>query len=748
MILEVNRVPVYFPYEQVYPEQLRYIKAVLDTIETKGHCLIEMPSGTGKTIAMLSATVSYLAHCRANSRPFKIIYCSRTVPEIAKTLKELKGLIAYINTHTDFGFLGLGLSRRINMCINEDALRSADVDLACRRRTSRLDGLHCDFYENSMGPVPPGVYDFEDIRALGRAHGVCPYFLVRECLQLCDCVVYTYNYMIDPAVYSIVSKDFPDDSVVVFDEAHNIDAHCIEALSVELNRGILEAATKMLRTISTRIQAQQGDRIAAKISTATEGSIPYFYTENVFECIPGNIRSSLHFVSAMKRLVEFFKTKLKTSHLTSETIRSFVQSIYDLTFVEKKTLQFCSQRLGLLVQSLDIEDEALPKLRRVADFATTLGLYSRGFAVIFEPYDSMAGVFNPVLRLCCLDASIAIAHVFKRFKNVLVTSGTLSPIEMYPRILNFVPAHSWEIGATLDRNCISPLIITKGNDQMLLRSRDDEDVFRSSLINSEAMPTNSIMVDESTGRKNKLTTSFSLRSDPSVVRNYGNLLMSLSKTVPDNIVCFFPSYIYMEEIVTIWSETEVIKEILKNKLIFVETPDSRETMLALKNYRQACDSGRGAILLSVARGKISEGVDFEHGYGRAVVVLGVPFMYTESVRLKERLRYLRMEYSIKEYDFLVFDAMRHAAQCLGRVLRNKSDYGLMVMADCRFGQLNMAEKMPRWIREMVEKGNTGLSIDMALNISKAFFREMAQSVEGAGNSMLDEKAAAAFLDKI
>lgn len=36
---------------------------------------------------------------------------------------------------------------------------------------------------------------------------------------------------------------------------------------------------------------------------------------------------------------------------------------------------------------------------------------------------------------------------------------------------------------------------------------------------------------------------------------------------------------------------------------------------------------------------------------------------------------------IRENDFLTFDAMRHAAQCIGRVLRGKTDYGIMIFAD-------------------------------------------------------------------
>ena len=46
-----------------------------------------------------------------------------------------------------------------------------------------------------------------------------------------------------------------------------------------------------------------------------------------------------------------------------------------------------------------------------------------------------------------------------------------------------------------------------------------------------------------------------------------------------------------------------------------------------------------------------------------------------------RLEYLRDQFQIRENDFLTFDAMRHAAQCVGRALRGKTDYGLMVFAD-------------------------------------------------------------------
>jgi len=49
--------------------------------------------------------------------------------------------------------------------------------------------------------------------------------------------------------------------------------------------------------------------------------------------------------------------------------------------------------------------------------------------------------------------------------------------------------------------------------------------------------------------------------------------------------------------------------------------------------------------------------------------------------MQARLEYLRDQFHIRENDFLTFDAMRHSAQCVGRALRGKTDYGVMVFAD-------------------------------------------------------------------
>ena len=90
------------------------------------------------------------------------------------------------------------------------------------------------------------------------------------------------------------------------------------------------------------------------------------------------------------------------------------------------------------------------------------------------------------------------------------------------------------------------------------------------------------------------------------MRNFGSILIEYSKIVPDGIVAFFPSYLYMESIVAAWNDMVgplrfgfpttspeadmngqgILNEVWKNKLIFVETPDANETSIALENYRR------------------------------------------------------------------------------------------------------------------------------------------------------------------
>lgn len=84
------------------------------------------------------------------------------------------------------------------------------------------------------------------------------------------------------------------------------------------------------------------------------------------------------------------------------------------------------------------------------------------------------------------------------------------------------------------------------------------------------------------------------------------------------------------------------------------------------------------------RGKVAEGIDFDKHYGRCVLMMGIPYQYTKAKVLLARLDYLRKKYNIHENDFLTFDALRQTSQCIGRVIRSKTDYGKKVQKSTSF----------------------------------------------------------------
>jgi len=397
----------------------------------------------------------------------------------------------------------------------------------------------------------------------------------------------------------------------------------------------------------------------------------------------------------------------------SESPVSFVSGLLSATMLpDSRALRMCYDRLNSLLRTLQITDiDEYTPLSLVTNFATLVSTYDKGFQVIMEPYDSRTpAISDPLLQLCCLDASLAIKPVFERFRNVIITSGTLSPLDMFARILAFSPKVRESLPMSMTRNCICPLIVSKGSDQVPITSR------------------------------------YESRTDTAVAQNYGRLLVEIASVVPDGVVGFFTSYAYMEDIVSQWDTMGVLKDVLSHKLIFIETKDVMETSLALDSFKKACDCGRGAVFFSVARGKVAEGIDFDNHYGRCVILFGIPFQYTLSLVLKARMEYLRKTFNLSESEYLTFDAIRQASQCVGRVIRSKSDYGVMIFADERYSRIDKRRKLPQWIIQYIDNSHLSLSTDQAVQIVQDFLKKMAQprlKENDLGITMLDERQIAA-----
>ena len=166
------------------------------TLDAGGHCVLEMPSGTGKTVSLLSLIVAYQQYYPEHR---KLIYCSRTMSEIEKALAELKALMKYradqLGVEEDFR--GLGLTSRKNLCLHPSVKREKSgsvVDARCRsltaafvkERKERGEEVEVCIYHDNLdllephSLLPSGVFTLDGMLKYGEKHKQCPYFSVRR----------------------------------------------------------------------------------------------------------------------------------------------------------------------------------------------------------------------------------------------------------------------------------------------------------------------------------------------------------------------------------------------------------------------------------------------------------------------------------------------------------------------------------------------------------------------------------------
>lgn len=92
MRFDLDGLEVFFPYDRMYLEQHQYMRSLKQILDAGGHGLLEMPTGTGKTVCLLSLITSYQY---AHPDTGKLVYATRTVPEMNHVMQELAVVLGY-----------------------------------------------------------------------------------------------------------------------------------------------------------------------------------------------------------------------------------------------------------------------------------------------------------------------------------------------------------------------------------------------------------------------------------------------------------------------------------------------------------------------------------------------------------------------------------------------------------------------------------------------------------------------------
>lgn len=244
-------VTVLFPY-QAYDCQIKYMESVVRALEAGTNALLESPTGTGKTLCLLCATLgwrraqeqriqeartSWAPHMQDPNAPGntavtsarvvpRIYYASRTHSQLKQVIRELK--------QSGYKPWSTVLGSREHFCVHASVKlhKGAKQNAMCYR--ARED-KKCPFYTGFKRgrPVSTSSMDIEEMRGCCQEKMVCPFYKSRDDAKEADIVFVPYDYLINPATRQSLQINLTE-SIIIFDEGHNIEKSCEETASFQV----------------------------------------------------------------------------------------------------------------------------------------------------------------------------------------------------------------------------------------------------------------------------------------------------------------------------------------------------------------------------------------------------------------------------------------------------------------------------------------------------------------------------------
>lgn len=160
---------------------------------------------------------------------------------------------------------------------------------------------------------------------------------------------------------------------------------------------------------------------------------------------------------------------------------------------------------------------------------------------------------------------------------------------------------------------------------------------------------------------------------------------TLTKVKSGNYIVFFPSYQYLNMVVS--SLGEVDYKILVQKSDFTEN----ERLEMIESFKNTKDCKVGFFVMG---GVFSEGIDFIGDWLSGVIIVGVglPMICDENNILKDYFEELYQNGFDYAYTYPGFTKV---VQSVGRVIRSETDRGVVILIDERFGSYKYQGLMPK-----------------------------------------------------
>jgi DNA repair helicase Rad3 len=198
--------------------------------------------------------------------------------------------------------------------------------------------------------------------------------------------------------------------------------------------------------------------------------------------------------------------------------------------------------------------------------------------------------------------------------------------------------------------------------------------------------------------------TYQTKGDTSLLWDLGKSIQEVASFTPDGMLVFFPSYFMMDSCYKLWEEKGILDEIEKYKGVYKEPKQSSRFKTIRNQFEDDVNEGKGALLMGVWRGKISEGLDFSDKSARWVIVVGMPFSQFKDPKIQLKMDYLNKKHEkglsqISGRDWYNQECSRAINQAIGRAIRHINDFGCILLFDKRYGYSSAQSERSKWVRD-------------------------------------------------
>ena len=173
-----------------------------------------------------------------------------------------------------------------------------------------------------------------------------------------------------------------------------------------------------------------------------------------------------------------------------------------------------------------------------------------------------------------------------------------------------------------------------------------------------------------------VTTRFEeLKHDPRAIQRLADRLAEVLQALPVKTAVFFPSFDLMQRVLDAGLQTQLPG----NVFIEYSKLPSGDLWRSIEGWKK---DPEGTILLGVAGGRLSEGIDYPDEELEAVVLVGIP--YPRPTAKREALRRYLDSTVGRGWEYTVeAPAQRAILQACGRMIRSEHDRGIAIVLDRR-----------------------------------------------------------------